>query len=157
MRIVIDDLTSPAVQALVSLHLAGMHESSPPESVHALGLERLRDSRITVWSAWDGDDLLAIGALQVEPGSTEGEVKSMRTAPQHLRRGAGRAILHRIIDHATARGLTRLNLETGTTDSFVPAHHLYLREGFVPCGPFGSYTDDPFSSYYTLTLPEAPR
>lgn len=157
MHIRIDDLSSPAVQALVGLHLAGMHESSPPESVHALGLERLRDPRVTVWSAWDGNDLLAIGALQVEAGSSEGEVKSMRADPRHLRRGAGRAILHRITDHATACGLTRLNLETGTTESFIPAHQLYLSEGFVPCGPFGSYTEDPFSSFFTLALPRAGR
>lgn len=152
MRIVVDDLGSPDVQELLRLHLDGMHDASPPESVHALGLDRLRAPDVTLWSAWDGPDLLGVGALQVEPGAREGEVKSMRTDPRHLGRGVGRALLRTIIDEARARGLERLSLETGTDASFAAAHALYLSEGFEPCGPFGGYAEDPHSRFFTLGL-----
>jgi len=140
------------VRALVRLHLEGLHVLSPPESMHAYGLDQLRAPGVTVWSAWEGETLLGIGALQVLPGSAEGEVKSMRTDPRHLGRGVGRAIVRHIVEHARGAGLTRLWLETGVGEAFEPAHHLYLSEGFVPCGPFGPYTDDPHSRFFTVAL-----
>ena len=149
------DLSAPAVQGLLRLHLDGMHDASPPESVHALGLDHLRAPDVTVWSAWDGTTLLGIGALRVEAGSPSGEVKSMRTDPAHVGKGVGRAILRTIIESANARGLTHLYLETGTGEPFAAAHALYLSEDFEPCGPFGAYTDDPFSRYFVREL--APR
>ncbi len=63
MKIELDDLTRPAVHALLEEHLRSMHALGPPESVHALDLERLRGPEITFWSAWDGDALLGCGAL----------------------------------------------------------------------------------------------
>lgn len=152
MRIVVDDLESSAVQDLLRLHLDSMQDSSPPESVHALGLERLRSADVTVWSAWEGDDLLGIGALQADPGADEGEVKSMRTDPRHVGQGVGRTLLRTIIDAAREQGLARLSLETGSGAAFAAAHALYLSEGFEPCGPFGTYVDDPFSRFFTLDL-----
>jgi hypothetical protein len=61
-----------------------MYELSPPESVHALDLEKLRKPEITFWSAWEGSLLLGCGALK-ELDRKHGEVKSMRT-PTALRR-----------------------------------------------------------------------
>jgi putative acetyltransferase len=153
MHIAHADLDAPEVEELVRLHLDGMGDASPPESIHALGLAGLRSPEVTVWSASEGGQVLGIGALRVEPGASEGEIKSMRTDPKHLGRGVGRGILRAIIDDATARGLHRLSLETGATEPFSPAHRLYLSEGFEPCGPFGSYGEDPFSRYFTLSLP----
>ena len=54
MRIEIDDLTRPEIHALLNEHLQNMYELSPPESVHALDIERLRKPEITFWSAFDG-------------------------------------------------------------------------------------------------------
>jgi putative acetyltransferase len=51
MKIEIDDLSSPAIHALLNEHLRNMYELSPPESVHALDLEKLRRPEITFWSA----------------------------------------------------------------------------------------------------------
>ena len=77
MRIQIDDLTGPEIHALLEEHLANMRELSPPESVHALDLSRLRAPDITFWTVWDDSLLLGCGALrQLTP--THGEVKSMR-------------------------------------------------------------------------------
>lgn len=151
MNIETDDLTRPAIHALLEEHLRSMYELSPPESVHALDLEQLRGPEITFWSAWEGELLLGCGALKAL-GSKRGEVKSMRTPNAYRRRGAGRAILSHIIDVARARGYDRLYLETGSFDAFKPAQSLYASYGFTHCGPFGDYIEDPNSVFMTLDL-----
>lgn len=151
MRIEVDDLTRPEVHALLQEHLDNMYELSPPESVHALDLTKLRARDITFWTAWDGPTLLGCGALK-ELDATHGEVKSMRTPKAMRRRGAGRALLARIVDEARARGYTRLSLETGSMEAFRPAQQLYESFGFTTCGPFGAYRPDPLSTFMTLVL-----
>ena len=156
MKIEIDDLSRPAIHALLNEHLQGMYALSPPESVHALDLDRLRVPAITFWSAWEGELLLGCGALR-ELDSAHGEVKAMRT-PNALRRtGAGRALLMHIIKVAHSRRYQRLSLETGSGDAFKPAQTLYASAGFVFCGPFGDYVQDPFSVFMTLRLSQAGR
>lgn len=146
-----DDVTSAAVLALLDLHLADMHAHSPHEHVHALPGDALRQPDITAWTAWDGDELLAIGALREHDGAT-GEVKSMRTHPTHVRRGAAAAILHAIVAEAQARSYTRLSLETGTGPAFEAGHALYRRFGFVDGGPFADYQANAFSRFLHLDL-----
>lgn len=151
MQIEIDDLSRPAIHALLEEHLQNMRAISPPESVHALDLNKLRSADITFWTAWDGALLLGCGALK-ELGDGHGEIKSMRTPQAHRRVGAGRAILAHIIATARARGYQRLSLETGSLEAFQPAHRLYQSVGFTACGPFGSYEEDPNSLFMTLRL-----
>lgn len=151
LEIRLDDLTSDATQALVVAHLAGMHDSSPPESVHALDLTALRDPAITFWSAWIGDDIAGIGALKAID-DRRGELKSMRTVDRFRGSGVGRALLRHIIAAARERGMTSLWLETGTPEDFVPAQRLYASEGFVECGPFEGYREDPFSVFMTRSI-----
>lgn len=151
MQIEIDDLSRPEIHALLNEHLQSMHALSPPESVHALDLDRLRVPGITFWSAWDGTRLLGCGALK-ELDAAHGEVKSMRTPADRRRTGAGRAILLHIVEVAKARGYRRLSLETGGVEAFNPALTLYESAGFTRCGPFADYTEDPFSVFMTLRL-----
>jgi len=124
---------------------------SPPESVHALSIEGLRGSDVTFWTVWEDSVLLGCGALK-ELDRTHGEVKSMRTPAALRRRGAGRAILTHILGEARARGYRRLSLETGSMPEFIPARKLYESFGFVHCGPFGPYKEDPYSVFMTLEL-----
>lgn len=151
MEIRLDDLSSPKVHQLLAEHLNNMHEYSPPESVHALDLDALRKPDITFWTAWDGDDLLGCGAIkQLDP--THGEIKSMRTAEAHLRKGVAAAILRHILDEAGNRGYSRVSLETGSGDVFLPAQRLYEKSGFEVCGPFADYVLDSFSVFMTKQL-----
>ena len=151
MRIALDDLTRPEVHALLEEHLRHMHEISPAESVHALDLERLRDPEITFWCAWNGTDLLGCGALkQLSP--VHGEVKSMRTARAHLRKGIARAMLSHIIEEARVRSYQRLSLETGAMAAFAPAQRLYESFGFTYCPPFEGYVEDPNSVFMVKKL-----
>lgn len=151
MRIEVDDLTRPTVVALVEYHLREMHAHSPACQVFALDSSGLSSPDVTVWTAWDGGDLLGMGAMKrLDEG--HGELKSMRTAPNALRRGVARAILHHMIDEGRARGYRQLSLETGSSPPFDPSHALYRATGFVECGPFGGYTDTSFSRYFTRAL-----
>lgn len=151
MDIRIDDLRGPEIQALLEEHLRHMHELSPPESVHALDLDKLRQPDISFWTIWDGGQLMGCGALR-QFSASEGEIKSMRTPAAIRGKGAGRAMLHHILETARARGLTRLSLETGSQDAFEPARRLYASAGFDVCGPFGDYAEDPYSVFMTRTL-----
>jgi putative acetyltransferase len=151
MRIELDDLSRPEVLALLGEHLSNMYELSPPESVHALDVSKLREPDITFWTVWEGDELLGCGALK-ELSPTHGEVKSMRTPKDMRRRGAGRAILEHIIGVARGRSYERLSLETGSMAAFVPAQRLYESFGFTYCGPFGSYKEDPNSVFMSMQL-----
>lgn len=151
MEIRLDDLTSPQVHALLQAHLQSMHLHSPPESIHALDLAGLRKPEITFWTAWDRDELLGCGALK-ELDPQHGEVKSMRTAAAHLRKGVARQMLEHIIAESQRRSYTRLSLETGSAAAFAPAINLYAKFGFEYCGPFGDYVLDPYSIFMTKQL-----
>lgn len=151
LQVELDDLSRPQVHALLREHLGNMHELSPPESVHALDVSKLKSADITFWTAWDGPTLLGCGALK-ELGPKHGEVKSMRTPKALRRRGAGRAILERILVEARSRGYARVSLETGAHEDFRPAQALYQSFGFVCCGPFDPYVPDPHSVFMTLEL-----
>ena len=151
MQIIVDDLTSPQVAALLQEHLQSAAQHSPPESVHALNLDGLRQPDITVWSAWEGDDLVGCGALK-ELDARHGEIKSMRVASNHLRKGYASHILQHILDEASRRSYEVVSLETGSMEAFAPARKLYARFGFQECGPFGQYVEDPYSTFMTLEL-----
>ncbi len=144
-------LDDPKVIALLEAHAAGMMANSPRESCHFLDLSGLKAPDVTFWTAWDGDTLLGCGALK-ELDPTHGEVKSMRTAPEHLRRGTGAALVSHIIAAARARGYRRLSLETGSGEAFEPAHALYRQFGFTESPPFGDYQPDPFSRFMSRVL-----
>ena len=146
-----DDLTGPEIAALLQLHLDEMRSWSPPESVHAMPIERLRQPDVTFFSAWDGDRLAACGAIK-HLGPSHGELKSMRADPAWRGRGAGKAVLHHLLQVARARGYTRVSLETGKPEMFLPARRLYESHGFAPCPAFGDYVEDRFSMCMTLLL-----
>ncbi|KAA9107535.1 GNAT family N-acetyltransferase [Microbacterium rhizomatis] len=151
IEIITDDLTGDETRALIAFHLSDMRATSPEGSVHALDIDGLRHPDVTFWSAWIGGEVAGIGALK-RLDEDRGEIKSMRVDDRFRGTGVGRALLRRIMSAARERGMTSLWLETGSTDEFLPAHRLYASEGFLSCGPFEDYREDPFSVYMTRTL-----
>lgn len=151
MHFVANDFSDPRVIALLETHLTHARAETAPGSAHALDLSGLQSPDIDFWTLWDGRTLLATGALK-RLSANHGEVKSMHTAQSHRGKGAGGAMLRHIIAAARDQGLKRLSLETGSSDYFKPAHALYSKYGFVDCGPFGNYRDDPNSVFLTLDL-----
>jgi putative acetyltransferase len=150
-RITADDLTGPHVVTLLQLHLDDMHQWSPPESVHAMPVERLRQPDVSFYSAWHGEQLACVGAIKQLDGA-RGELKSMRAHPDYRGQGAGKAILLHLLAEARARGYTWVGLETGTPQAFAPARQLYLSHGFALCAPFADYVADDFSVCMELHL-----
>lgn len=146
-----DDLTGKDVRALLAIHLAGMAENTLPEHVFALDLSGLRTSDVTVWTLRDDGVLAGFGALRAL-GDGSGEVKSMRTHPDHLRKGVAAALLDHILDEAATRGYHRVSLETGVGSSFEPALALYRKRGFTNGAAFGDYQASPYNQFLHLTL-----
>jgi len=144
-----DDLSGEDVRSLLTIHLAGMAENTPPEHVFALDLSGLRTPDITVWTARDDGVLAGIGALKAL-GWAAGELKSMRTHPDHLRKGVAAALLDHILDEAATRGYRRVSLETGVGESFEPAVALYRKRGFVSGEAFGDYQASAFNQFLHL-------
>jgi putative acetyltransferase len=146
-----DDLTDDAVIRLLREHLQEMVAITPPGSVHALALDELRAPEVTFWSAWEADEVVGCAALK-GLGDDTGEIKSMRTAPAHRRRGIASRLLEHVLEEARSRGYHTVFLETGGTPPFAAARALYERHGFRRCGPFGAYTDDPHSVFMRTRL-----
>jgi putative acetyltransferase len=153
VNIAVADLADPAVQELVAFHQRAMVEGSPPGHSFALDLSGLMADGVTVWALRIGDRVAAIGALKVL-GDGRGEVKSMRTHPDFLRRGCAAALLEAIIAHARAAGLQVLSLETGSGPVFEPALALYRRRGFVNGPAFADYALTDFNQCLHLDLAE---
>jgi putative acetyltransferase len=144
-------LDEPAVSDLLRMHLDEVRTKPTPGGAHVLDLTGLRHSSVTFWTAWRDGALLGCAALkQLDPA--HGEIKSMRTAPDQLRRGAGMALMAHIIGVARERGYRRLSLETGATPEFDAAQALYRQLGFTLCGPFADYAPDPLSRFMSRPI-----
>jgi putative acetyltransferase len=145
------DFDDHRVKALLIRHLGGMHANTPPGHVFALDWSGLQKPEISFYALWEGEELLGFGALkELEPRA--GEIKSMRTADAHLRRGVGATILEHIIAEARRRGYIRLSLETGSGPAFEPALRLYRKYGFTEGGAFNGYEKSPFNQFLHLDL-----
>ncbi|MGL4219211.1 MAG: GNAT family N-acetyltransferase [Shewanella sp.] len=151
MKIILDDLKGPEIAALLTEHLEDMRATSPPESVHALDLDGLRQPNIRFWTLWDGRNLAGCGALKWLDAE-HAEIKSMRTAATYKQQGVASQILQHLINDAKAAGVQRLSLETGSMTFFQPARSLYAKFGFELCGPFADYVLDPNSVFMTKNI-----
>jgi putative acetyltransferase len=146
-----DDLSGSATRELLRLHLEGMGAHSPPGTNYALDLTGLSSPHVTVWTAWHGASIAGIGALKTLD-QRAGELKSMRTHPDYLRRGVGKLLLEHLIGVARARGMARLSLETGSGPYFEPALALYRRHGFREGAAFADYRPSTFNQFLHLDL-----
>jgi putative acetyltransferase len=151
MRIIPGDLGDPRVIELLDFHLTSARAQTALGSAHALDLTGLQSPDLRLWTIWEEETLLGVGALK-RLSPEHGEIKSMHTAQSMRGRGAGSAMLRHIIATARASGMSRLSLETGSWDYFQPALALYRSHGFVECPPFADYVPDPNSVFMTLEL-----
>lgn len=150
---VLDQITGsePGVTAILQRHFDLMRATSPEESCHVLPPDALFDDKTIVIVWREAGKVIGIGALRALD-DTHGELKSMHTLQEARGKGVARAILHGLIQAARDAGLRRISLETGSTEEFISARNLYLREGFVDCPPFGCYVVDPLSVFMTREI-----
>jgi putative acetyltransferase len=145
------DFANPHLQTFLQAHLDDLAPTAPAESRHALDLAALQRPGIRLWTVLDGQRVVGTAALAaLEPRHEE--LKSMRTDPARRGQGIARTLLGHLLQDAKDRGIERISLETGSMEFFAPARALYTRAGFTPCAPFGSYRDDPNSTYLSLRL-----
>jgi putative acetyltransferase len=151
MQILPGDFDDPQVLALLRAHVGAMRETSPPGTSYALDLSGLRAPDISFYTIWDDATLIGMGALkEIDAGS--GEIKSMRTHSDHLRKGVATKLLDYILTAARTRGYRRVSLETGDGPAFEPALTLYRRYGFIEGECFGDYTPSDFNRFFHLEL-----
>lgn len=103
------------------------HEAFRAELLKLLGPR----GRLVV--AWCDGEPVGVGALKPVDDTTA-EVKRMYVRPQAQGRGAGRAILGRLLADARAEGYRVARLETA--DFMTPARALYTSLGFVETSMF---------------------
>ncbi len=145
------DFTDPRLASFLQAHLDDMEPTAPPESRHALDLSALEAPHVRMWVATDADGIVGTAALAALDDRHE-ELKSMRTEPRVRGRGVASMLLAHALEDARSRRVVRVSLETGSMSFFAPARSLYAKAGFVPCAPFGSYVDDPNSTFMSLEL-----
>lgn len=151
-RVVRDDLSRADTQALLALHRGTLLAETPPGHAFVLDGDELKAPGVFFYAVRDADELVAIGALKLL-GDGRAELKSMRTDPCHLRRGAAACLLDRLIEEARAMALQGLSLETGTSPPFEPALALYRSRGFRAGPAFADYpADSPHNCYLHLKL-----
>lgn len=154
LRLERDDLSRPLVRELLQRHLDDMNTASPTGAGYALDLAGLTRPEVTVFTAWEDDELLGTCALRDRSvfGAQGGEIKSMRTTDAACGRGVGSFTLGSVLGIAADRGYPAVWLEVGTEDFFVPARALYHRAGFEMCEPFAPYVYDPRCIYMRKDL-----
>jgi len=151
MDIRLGNFNDQRVKDLLTYHLKGMHQNSPPGHVFALDWTGLQKPEISFYTGCVADTLVVMGALKAL-GDGTGELKSMRVADGQAGKGYGAAMLQHLIGEARSRGYRRLSLETGSGSAFDPALALYRKHGFIEGEVFGGYVKSEFSRLFHLSL-----
>ena len=149
MKISIESPDQPELLALIDALDAYQKPLYPAESHHGIDIAALMAPEVRFAVARDTQGgALGIGAVVLQPAF--GELKRMYVPPAHRGRGIARALLATLEAQARAAGVGALRLETGIRQPEALA--LYEGAGFVRCGPFGDYVDDPFSVFMVKPL-----
>ena len=152
MPIVITEVaadSADAVQLIGELDDHLMSHPYPPQSRHAMSVEKLLRERVIFFVIRYEDELAGCGGIKMyEP--EYGEVKRMFVRPSFRGKGLGKAMLNHLADYARDRDVGLLRLETGIYE--VEAIGLYAGFGFQRRAPFGEYVVDPNSVYFEMQI-----
>ena len=151
MKSIEGNFDNSEVNDLLKKHFVELRSVSPAGSTHVLDIDGLKDPSIKFWSLWENNKLIGCGALKFLE-KNHGEFKSIRVADEFRKKGIGERIINHLIEEAKKLKISKLSIETGAGDFFLPARNLFSKFGFKSCPPFAHYKDDPNSCYYTLDL-----
>ena len=141
----------PEVNELLIKHFIELRSASPEGSAHVLDINGLKVPSIKFWSLWENQNLMGCGALKfLDKG--HGEFKSIRIHDDFRKKGNGINVINHLINEAKKLNISRLSIETGAGDFFIPARKLFKQCGFEPCKPFAHYKDDINSVYLTKLI-----
>ena len=156
LRVERADLDHPAVRSLLEAHHRALVAGSPPGRAFVLDPAALAAPELEVLAAWSGAALAGVGAVRWHEDG-RAEVKSMRTHPDHLRRGVAAALLHHLVERARERGCAVVSLETGSGRAFAAAEALYRAHGFVEGEAVGGYDPSAFNRFFHRALSHSIR
>ncbi len=125
---------------------------SPPQFQFQMTVEQMAEPETTVLVARDEKGrAIGTGSLKQHGGGL-GEIKRMFTLPEVRGQRVGAQLLEALVNLARDMELTRLVLETGVGDGFLPAWRLYERGGFSRCGAVLDYPDSGWSAFFDLEI-----
>ena len=142
---------NPEVHELLTKHFVELRAASPEGSAHVLDILGLKDKSIKFWSLWQDEMLMGCGALKFLE-KDHGEFKSIRIHDNFRRKGNGINVINHLINEAKKLDITKLSIETGAGDFFIPARKLFKKTGFKECEPFAHYKEDINSVYLTMLI-----
>ena len=151
MKSIEGNFDNSEVNNLLKKHFIELRKVSPEGSTHVLDIEGLKDKSIKFWSLWENNELVGCGALKFLE-KKHGEFKSIRVADKFRKTGVGEKIIDHLIEEAKKLEVSKLSIETGAGNFFLPARKLFSKFGFKKCSPFAHYKNDPNSCYYSLDL-----
>tara|TARA_B100001540_G_C15428561_1_gene471108 strand:+ start:112 stop:567 length:456 start_codon:yes stop_codon:yes gene_type:complete len=151
MKSIEGNFENAEVNELLKKHFIELRSVSPMGSTHVLDIEGLKDPSIKFWSLWENDKLVGCGALKFLE-KNHGEFKSIRVADEFRKKGIGSRIINHLIEEAKKLQISKLSIETGAGEFFLPARNLFSKFGFKKCPPFAHYDEDPNSCYFSLSL-----
>lgn len=144
MNICIESPDQPDVIALIAELDAYQDSLYPAECRYALDLASLMQSNVVFGVARDaGGAAVGCGAIVLQ--KDYGELKRMYVTVGQRGNGiAGRLLTH-LESAALAQGCSVFRLETGPYQPEALA--FYTRSGYLRCGRFGDYREDPLSVF----------
>ena len=151
MKSIEGNFDNPDVNELLNKHFAELRSVSPAGSTHVLDIAGLKDQSIKFWSLWKNNEIIGCGALKFLE-KNHGEFKSIRVTDKFRKTGIGEKLIDHLIEEAKKLEVSKLSIETGVGEFFLPARKLFSKFGFKACPPFAHYKEDPNSCYYTLNL-----
>ena len=151
MKSIEGNFDNPKVNELLNKHFIELRSVSPAGSTHVLDIAGLKDQSIKFWSLWENNEIIGCGALKFLE-KNHGEFKSIRVTDKFRKAGFGEKIIDHLIEEAKKLEISKLSIETGAGEFFLPARKLFSKFGFKACPPFAHYKEDPNSCYYTLNL-----
>ena len=151
MKSIEGNFDNSEVNDLLKKHFIELRSVSPAGSTHVVDIEGLKDPSIKFWSLWENNKLIGCGALKFLE-KDHGEFKSIRVADEFRKKGIGKRIINHLIEEAKKLEISKLSIETGAGEFFLPARNLFSKFGFKTCPPFAHYKNDPNSCYFTLNL-----
>jgi putative acetyltransferase len=121
------------------------------ESNHLDPVDDLAKSNVYFVGAYDGDKLVAIGAIKYLSGDCDyGEIKRVWVSQSARGLGVSKLVMQNLEQNAVSRGIAVLRLETGVHQA--EALGLYEKLDYHKRSPFGEYPDDPVSVFMEKRL-----
>ena len=147
------DPRHPEITALLVQSHELMQSLYTEEENHYLSVDALCQKDVRFFAAQIDEAYVGCAALVFKEGYCE--LKSMFVDPCHRGKGVAKRLMAALESEATSQRFEFIRLETG--ELLKEAVTLYTKFGFIPCGPFGNYSDDPASVFMEKLLSSPPK